>query len=72
MFIAYAENSVAYRFIVLKSGVLDYNTIIETTNTEFFEHVYLLNEKISHAPINDNKVDETHIMKVKSSKRQRK
>jgi hypothetical protein len=29
MFIGYAENSVACMFLVLKSDVLDYNTIIE-------------------------------------------
>jgi hypothetical protein len=31
MFIGYAANSVAYRFLVLKSDVLDYNTIIENS-----------------------------------------
>ena len=36
MFIGYASNSIAYRFLVLKSDVLEYNTIIETKNTEFF------------------------------------
>jgi hypothetical protein len=45
MFIAYAGNSVAYRFLVLKSDVLDYNTIIETKNAYFFKHIYPLNEK---------------------------
>jgi hypothetical protein len=29
MFIGYAKNSVACMFLVLKSDVLDYNTIIE-------------------------------------------
>ena len=36
MFIGYASNSVAYRFLVLKSDVLERNTIIETKNAEFF------------------------------------
>ena len=36
MFIWYASNSAAYRFIVLKSDVLEVNTIIETKNAEFF------------------------------------
>ena len=36
MFIGYANNSVAYRFLVLKSDVLESNTIIETKNAEFF------------------------------------
>lgn len=36
MFIGYAEHSAAYRFLVLKSDVLDNNTIVETKNAEFF------------------------------------
>ena len=36
MFIGYASNGAAYRFLVLKSDVLEYNTIIETKNAEFF------------------------------------
>ena len=36
MFIGYAINSAAYRFLVLKSDVLESNTIIETKNAEFF------------------------------------
>jgi hypothetical protein len=45
MFIGYAGNNVAYRFLVLKSDVIDYNTIIETKNEIFFKHIYSLNEK---------------------------
>ena len=36
MFIGYASNNAAYIFIVLKSDVLECNTIIQTKNTEFF------------------------------------
>ena len=36
MFIGYASDSVAYRFLVLKSDVLEHNTIIETKKVEFF------------------------------------
>ena len=36
MFIGYARNNATYRFLVLKSGVLECNTIIETKNAEFF------------------------------------
>ena len=36
MFIGNASNSVAYRFLILKSDVLECNTIIETKNIEFF------------------------------------
>ena len=32
MFIRYADNSAAYRFLVFKSDVLESNTIIETKN----------------------------------------
>ena len=42
MFIRYASNSAAYRFLVLKSDVLEYNTIIERKNAEFFEHIFPL------------------------------
>ena len=40
MFIGYASNSAAYRFLVLKSDVLECNTIIETKNAKFFEHIF--------------------------------
>lgn len=30
MFIGYAENIIAYKFLILKSDLLDYNIIIET------------------------------------------
>ena len=35
MFIGYANNIAPYRFLVLKSGDLECNTIIETKNVEF-------------------------------------
>ena len=77
MFIGYVKNSVAYRFLVLKSDVLVSNTIIETKNAEFFEHIYPLFEKISHAPIDksttdDNGIKNTHLKELRMSKRQRK
>ena len=50
MFIGYASNSAAYRFLVLKSDVLESNTIIETKNAEFFEQIFPLSEQISHTP----------------------
>ncbi|RVW45355.1 TMV resistance protein N [Vitis vinifera] len=50
MFIGYAENSVAYRFLVTKSenNLVDVNTIIETKNADFFENIFpmKLNMKI--------------------------
>ena len=50
MFIGYASNNAAYRFLVLKSDVLECNIIIETKNAEFFEHVFPLSEKMYHTP----------------------
>ena len=50
MFIGYASDSATYRFLVLKSDVLECNTIIETKNTESFEHIFPLYGKISHTP----------------------
>jgi hypothetical protein len=49
--------------------VLDYNTIIKTKNTKFFKQIYPLNENISHALVNDNRVDETHVEEVRRSKK---
>ena len=48
MFIGYAGNSVAYKFLVLKSDVLNCNTIIEIKNAEFFEHIYPLKKNCMH------------------------
>ena len=51
MFIEYASNSAAYRFLVLKNDVLESNAIIETKKkAEFFEHIFPLSEQISHTP----------------------
>ena len=50
MFIGYDSNSAAYRFLVLKSDVLENNTIIETKNAELFEHIFPLFEQIYHTP----------------------
>ena len=49
LFIGYASNSASYRFLVLKSDVLESNTIIETKNAEFlntFSH--FLNKFLIH------------------------
>ena len=48
MLIDYVKHIAIYKFLVLKSDVLQYNTIIETKNVKFFEHIYPLNDKISH------------------------
>ena len=42
VFVGYANNSKAYRFLVYKSGIPDIhvNTIIESANAEFFEQIF--------------------------------
>ena len=60
MFIGYASNSVAYRFLVLKNDVLECNTIIETKNAEFFEHFFPLSEKISHTPTSVDDIENSY------------
>ena len=42
MFLGYAEHSVAYRFIILNSDIIERNTIVETKNAEFFQHIFPL------------------------------
>ena len=41
-FIGYEKNSVAYRFLVIKSenGLVEVNSIIETKNANFFENIF--------------------------------
>ena len=48
MFIVYASNSAAYRFLVLESDVLECNTIIKTKNAKIFKHIFSLSKKNSH------------------------
>ena len=42
MFIGYEHHSASYKFLVTRSNnnVMDVNTIIQTKNAEFFEHVF--------------------------------
>ena len=50
MFIGYANNSAAHIFLVLKSDVLESNTIVETKNAEFlntFSH-FMKNFSYTH------------------------
>jgi len=42
LFLGYAEHSAAYRFLVLNSEIIKRNTIVETKNVEFFEHIFPL------------------------------
>jgi len=71
MFLGYVEHSAAYRFLVLKSDVIEHNTIVETKNVEFFEHIFPL--KVSETPeqsIDNNNYAMCEVLR--RSKRQRK
>ena len=72
MLIGYAEHSAAYRFLVLKSDVLDCNTIIETKNAEFFEQNFSLCFKNSNTPVERNNETISTIEELRRSKRPRK
>ena len=71
MFIGYASNSATYRFLVLKSDVLEFNIIIETKNAKFLEHIFPLYEKIFHTPIIVDDMESSYD-ELRRSKRQRK
>ena len=40
LFIGYVEHNVAYRFLVLKSDMIECDTIAETKNAKLFEEVF--------------------------------
>jgi len=40
--LCYAEHSAAYKFLVLNSEIIERNTIVETKNVEFIEHIFPL------------------------------
>jgi len=42
LFLGCAGHSAAYRFLVLNSEIIECNTIVETKNVEFFEHIFPL------------------------------
>jgi len=71
MFLCYVEHSAANRFLVLKSDVIEHNTIVETKNAEFFEYMFFL--KVSETPKQsiDNNSDAMCEV-LRRSKRQRK
>ena len=48
MYVRDVEHSDAYRFLILKSDVIDHNSILETKNVELFEHIFLL--KVNETP----------------------
>ena len=36
MFLGYVEHNVTYRFVVIKSDLIEHNSIMETKNVGFF------------------------------------
>ena len=50
----------AYRFLVLKSDVLECNTIIETKNAKYFEQIFPLSEKNSHTPTSVDDIENSY------------
>ncbi|KAA0038001.1 ty1-copia retrotransposon protein [Cucumis melo var. makuwa] len=67
IFIGYAQNSVAYRFMCLND-----KTINESRDAEFFEHVFSLKQSLyapslskrMHDPENTSIVSETHVSEI--------
>ena len=80
MFIGYAQQSAAYRFIVLRSSdVLNKNTILETKDAEFFETIYPLKDEYVPKKIDENVVSSSvtetlndEFSELRRRKRQRK
>jgi len=71
MFLGYAEHSVAYRFLVLNSDIIERNIIVVTKNAEFFEHIFPLKSSgTSEQPIEN--ASDALSEDVRRSKRQRK
>ena len=74
-FIGYAVNSVTYRFLVLRSDILNVNTIIESKSAEFFENVfplkYSIRKSLSKYAIEPSS-SENNGIELRRSKRDRK
>jgi len=71
MFLGYVEHSVAYRFLVLNSVMIEHNTIVKTKNVEFFEHIFPLKSSSTFEQPIDN-TNDAMSEDVRISKRQRK
>ena len=73
MSMGYARNSVAYRFLILKSDVLECNIVIEKKNAKFFKHIYPLCDKISYIirPLNTLLSNSKQINEILIGKRQK-
>ena len=71
LLLGYAEHSVAYIFLVLNSDIIERNTIVETKNVQFFEHIFPLKvTSTSEQPIDI--ASDTMCKDLRRSKRQRK
>ena len=74
VFIGYACKISCYRFIVIKSDILESYTIIESENAIFFEHVFPLKnkEKMLHDSIEISNDFVDDVQEIRRSKRARK
>ena len=74
VFIGYACNSSCYRFLVIKSDILESYTIIESENDIFIEHVFPLKnkEKELHDFIEMSNDFVDDVQEIRRSKRARK
>ena len=74
LFIGYACNSSCYRFLVIKSDILESYTIIESENAIFFEHVFHLKnkEKVLHDSIEISNDFVDDVQEIRRSKQARK
>jgi len=71
LFLDYVEHSAAYRFLVFSSEIIERNTIVETINVEFFEHIFPLKvTSTSEQPLDI--ASDTMCEDLRRSKRQRK
>ena len=74
MFIGYASNSSCYRFLVIKSDILESYIIIESKNVIFFEHLFPLKnkEKVLHESIDTSNDLVDDVQELRRSKQVRK
>ena len=74
VFIDYACNSSCYRFLVIKSDILESYTIIESENAMYLEHVFPLKnkEKVLHDSIEISNDFVDDVQEIRRSKQARK
>lgn len=47
MLLGYAKHNVSYRFLILKSDVIEHNIIMEKNKIEFFKHIFPLKVSVT-------------------------